>query len=45
MGLEEYEELYKKYSHCKFYAIHRADYEISRISDIEFPEDGDVLEI
>lgn len=45
MGLEAYEELHKKYPNCKFFAIHRADYEIGEINGVKFPEDGDVLEI
>ena len=45
MGLEDYKELYKKYPKCKFYAIHRADYNVEGINNIEFPNDGDMLEI
>ena len=45
IGLEEYKELYKKYENCKFYAIHRADYDIKGISNIKFPMDGEIEEI
>ena len=45
MGLEDYKELYKKYPKCKFYVIHRADYNVEGINNIKFPNDGDVLEI
>lgn len=45
MGLEDYKELYKKYPNCQFYAIHRADYDIKNMDNVEFPKDGDRLEI
>lgn len=45
VGLEDYKELYKKYPNCKFYAIHRADYDIKGIDNVKFPNDGDMLEI
>lgn len=45
MGLEDYKELYKKYPNCKFYAIHRADYNVEGINNVKFPNDGDILEI
>lgn len=45
IGLEDYKELYKKYPNCKFYAIHRNDYDIEGISSVEFPKDGEILEI
>lgn len=45
IGLEEYKGLYKKYENCKFYAIHRADYDIEGISNIKFPMDGEIEEI
>ena len=45
MGLKDYKELYKKYPNCKFYAIHRADYDVEGISNVEFPKDSDILEI
>lgn len=45
MGVEEVIELSKKYSSCKIYAIHRSDYVHEHIKEIEFPEDGDVIEL
>ena len=45
MGLEDYKGLYKKYINCKFYAIHRADYNVEDIIGVEFPNDGEILEI
>ena len=45
VGLEDYKQLYKKYSNCRFYAIHRADYDTSRIDSVLFPNDGEVIEI
>lgn len=45
MGLDDYKELYKQYPNCKFYSIHRNDYNVEGISGVEFPNDGDILEI
>ncbi len=45
MGLDDYKELYKKYPNCKFYATHRADYDIEGIDSVKFPKDGEILEI
>lgn len=45
IGLEDYKELYKEYPNCKFYAVHRADYNTEGINGVEFPNDGDILEI
>ena len=45
MGLEDYKELYIKYPNCTFYAIHRADYNTNGVDSVEFPNDGDILEI
>lgn len=45
MGLEDYKELYKEYPSCKFYAIHRADYNVEGISSVKFPNDGEILDI
>lgn len=45
IGLENYKELYKDYPKCKFYAIHRSDYNTTGITEIKFPNDGDTLEI
>lgn len=45
MGLEDCKEICKKYPNCKFYAIHRADYNAETINNMKFPNDGDTLEI
>lgn len=45
IGLEDYKELYKKYPNCKFYAIHRGDYDVNGIDTVEFPNDGEIQEI
>lgn len=45
IGLDDYKELYKKYPNCKFYAIHRSDYDTNGVSNVYFPDDGDVLKI
>lgn len=45
IGLEDYKELYKKYPNCKFYAIHRSDYNVECSGNVIFPNDGDILEI
>lgn len=42
IGLEDYKELYKKYTNCKFYAIHRGDYDVNGIDSVEFPNDGEI---
>ena len=45
IGLKDFKEIYKKYPTCKFYALHREDYETTQIKHIQFPEDGEQLEI
>ena len=45
VGLSDYQELYKKYPNCKFYAIHRPDYDTNGTYNVEFPNDGEVLKI
>lgn len=45
MGLEETVQVAKKYPKCKIYAIHRSDYVHSHVKEVNFPEDGEVLEI
>lgn len=45
MGLENYKELCAKNLNCKFYAIHRSDYDVNDIDNIKFPNDGEILEI
>ncbi len=45
MGVDQVVELSKKYPNCKIYAIHRSDYTHNHIKEIQFPEDGDIIEI
>lgn len=45
MGVGDVVELAKKYTNTKIYAIHRSDYVHSHIKEINFPEDGDVIEL
>ena len=45
IGLDDIKILNQKYQNCKFYAIHRGDYNASNMQNIEFPNDGDVIEI
>lgn len=45
IGLDEVLELKEKNKDTRFIAIHRSDYIHSHIKNIEFPEDGDCLEI
>lgn len=45
IGLEDYKELYNKYPNCKFYAIHRGDYDVNGIDTVEFPNDGEIQDI
>lgn len=45
IGLEDYKELYNKYPNCKFYAIHRGEYDVNGIDTVEFPNDGEIQEI
>ena len=45
MGVEEVIWLAKEYPNTKVYAIHRSDYVHSHIHYIQFPEDGDMIEI
>ena len=45
VGLEDYKKISIKYHNCKFYAIHRSDYDTSGIDSVIFPNDGDVLEL
>lgn len=45
MGLEDYVKIAKQYNNCKFYAIHRGDYEVKYTDIINFPIDGEVIEI
>lgn len=45
IGLEDYYKIATKYKNCNFYAIHRGDYKIEYTETINFPLDGDVIEI
>lgn len=45
ISVEELEELAEKYNNCKFYAIHRGDYEIPKTDKVIFPADGYTIEI
>ena len=45
MGLNETVCLKTEFPNCKIYAIHRSDYVHNNINEIEFPEDGDIIEI
>lgn len=45
MGVEEVEWLSKEYPNTRIYAIHRSDYIHNHIKTIEFPEDGDIINL
>ncbi len=45
MGLDELIEISEKYPNCKFYAIHRNDYEVPQDTKVLFPMDGDIIEL
>ena len=45
MGLDELIEISEKYPNCKFYAIHRSDYEVPQDTKVFFPKDGDIIEL
>ena len=45
MGLDELIEISEKYPNCKFYAIHRSDYEVPQDKKVFFPKDGDIIEL
>ena len=45
IGFEDYKKLYEKYPNCKFYAVHRGDYEVSKIGNVVIPNDGEILKI
>lgn len=44
MGLDQVIEVSKKYPDKKIFAIHRSDYEHNDIDNVEFPEDGEIIE-
>ena len=45
MGLQDVIELSKEYPKTKMYAIHRADYEHENIIEVNFPKDGEIIEL
>lgn len=45
MGVQDVINLSKEYPELEIYAIHRADYQHENIIEINFPEDGDIIEI
>ena len=45
MGVEDLIKISEKFPEKKIYAIHRGDYEHENIIEINFPEDGEVIEI
>lgn len=45
MGLQDLKKVCTNYPKCRFYAVHRADYDIERSDQIAFPKDGEILEI
>lgn len=45
MGLEDYIKLHEQYRNCKFFAVHRGDYDTSGIDTVNFPNDGENIEI
>ncbi len=45
MGLNELLELKAEFRNCRICAIHRSDYVHNHIEGIEFPEDGEIIEI
>lgn len=45
MGVEEVEWLAKEYPRAEVYAIHRSDYVHSHIKTINFPEDGEIINL
>ena len=44
MGLQDLKKVCTNYPKCRFYAIHRADYQIEECSQIAFPVDGEFVE-
>lgn len=45
IGLTDLLEVVNNYKNCKFYTVHREDYEIQESDNVIFPVDGDVLRI
>jgi len=44
MSFEELREISEKYNSCKFYAVHRGDYEIKNKGKVIVPNDGEEFE-
>ncbi|MBQ9834246.1 MAG: hypothetical protein IJO33_03540 [Bacilli bacterium] len=45
IGLVDLTNIADQYANCKFYAVHRSDYELPTDSKVIFPQDGDEVEI
>lgn len=45
ISFEELKVIAEKYNNCKFYAVHRGDYEITSKGKVFVPNDGDTLQI
>ena len=45
IGLNDLLEVADKYAPRQFFAVHRGDYEIPNTDKIEFPNDGDIIDI
>lgn len=45
IGLEDYHLIADQYKNCSFYAVHRGDYPVDYTDIINFPMDGDIIEI
>jgi ribonuclease BN (tRNA processing enzyme) len=45
IGLNDLINNIDAYNNCKFYSVHRGDYEIPNTDKVKFPNDGDILDI
>lgn len=45
ISFEELKEFAEKYSNCKFYAVHRSDYEIQDKGKVNVPSDGEEIKL
>lgn len=45
IGLNDLKTCSTKYNNCKFYAVHRSNYQTNNIDNIVFPNDGDKLTV
>lgn len=45
IGINDLIKTVELYNHCKFYAVHRNDYNIPTTNKVFFPNDGDTLKI